>query len=475
VSVDTTPAGSAGSVGDRYRLLECVAGDPDGPAVAWRAWDNLLNRPVTLTVVRPGGPPAGGFLAHAHAVSTIVHPTLARVYDAVDEGARAYVVSEWVTGTPFTALLRDGALDPEAAASTVARVADGVAAAHAAGVAFGGVHPDHVVVTADGEVKLAQVVGDGRAAAGDDVRGLGALLYGALTAHWPLAATGGAAALRPATTSSGHLLSPRQVRAGVPEDLSTLAVRALDATGPHGLSSAAAMSTVLSERAGPGGDDVFSFADDRRERGRRSRWWARAIPVVAGLAVLALLGWVVGNALGGLPGGGDGGTPPAAADPSTSSPTAAPLRAVTPNGASLFDPRGDKTEDEGIDLSYDGKSATSWSTDRYRRNNTFGGLKEGMGIAYDFGEPTAVREITVSTDRPGTSIEILAGDSSPDGAQASAYTEVGSKADTASTNKITVKAGTTARYYIVWLTQLTSDNEGQYYGSLSEVSFRAQA
>ncbi len=471
MSVDTTPAGSAGSVGDRYRLLECVAGDPNGPAVAWRAWDNLLNRAVTLTVVRPGGPPAGGFLGHAHAVSTIVHPTLARVYDAVDEGARAYVVSEWVTGTPFTALLRDGALDPEAAASTVARVADGVAAAHAAGVAFGGVHPDHVVVTADGEVKLAQVVGDGRAAASDDVRGLGALLYGALTAHWPLAATGGAAALRPATTSSGHLLSPRQVRAGVPEDLSTLAVRALDATGPHGLRSAAAMSAVLSERVGAGGEEVFSFADDRRERGRRSRRWAWAIPVTAGLAVLALLGWVVGSALGGLP-GGDGGAPPAAADPSTSSPTATPLRAVRPQGALLFDPRGDKTEGGDIELSYDGKSTTSWSTDRYRRSNAFGGLKDGMGIAYDFGAPTALREVTVSTDRIGMAIEILAGNTSPDGAEAAEYTRVASKADTKEENKITVKAGTTARYYIVWLTRLASDGQGQFHGSLSEVSFR---
>ncbi len=473
MSVDTTPAGSAGSVGDRYRLLECVAGDPEGPAVAWRAWDNLLNRPVTLTVVRPGGPPAGGFLAHAHAVSTIVHPALARVYDAVDEGDRAYVVSEWVTGTPFTALLRDGALDPEAAASTIARVADGVAAAHAAGVAFGGVHPDHVVVTADGEVKLAQVVGDGRAASTDDVRGLGALLYGALTAHWPLAATGGAAALRPATTSSGHLLSPRQVRAGVPEDLSTLAVRALDAAGPQGLRSAAAMSTVLSERAGPAADDVFSLGDDRRERSRRSRWVALAVPVTAGLAVLALLGWVVGSALGGLP-GRDGDTPPAsAAEPSSGGSTAAALQAVAPQGATLYDPRGDKTEGQDIDLSYDGKPDTSWLTDRYRRNNTFGGLKDGMGIAYDFGSPTALREVTVATDQPGTSIEILAGNSPDDGDTAS-YTLVGSKAETDETNKIAVKGGTTARYYIVWLTRLAEDPEstGRYYGSLSEVAFK---
>ncbi|MFL6129016.1 MAG: protein kinase family protein [Mycobacteriales bacterium] len=471
MSVDTTPAGSAGSVGDRYRLLECVAGDPDGPAVAWRAWDDLLNRPVTLTVVRPGGPAAGGFLAHAHAVSTIAHPALARVYDAVDEGGRAYVVSEWVIGTPFTALLRDGALDPDAAASTVARVADGVAAAHAAGVAFGGVHPDHVVVTADGEVKLAQVVGDGRAAATDDVRGLGALLYGALTAHWPLAATGGAAALRPATTSSGHLLTPRQVRAGVPEDLSTLAVRALDA-GPYGLRSAAAMSTVLSERSGPT-DDVFNVADERRERRHRSRWWALAIPVAAGLAVLALLGWVLGSALGGLPGGDHGAPPAAAADPSSGSPSAAaPLRAVKPVGTSLYDPKGDKAESAKIQLATDGDPATTWPTAHYtQRSNTFGGLKDGIGIAYDFGQSTALREITVSTDRPGTSIQILAGDS-PDAPDSSAYAMVGEKADTQPTNKITVKAGTEARYYIVWLTRLTSDGEGRYYGSLSEVSFK---
>ena len=181
------------------------------------------------------------------------------------------MVSEWVTGTPFTALLRDGALDAESAAGTVARVADGVAAAHGAGVAFGGVHPDHVVVTGTGEVKLAQVVGDGRAAVTDDVRGLGALLYGALTAHWPLAPTGGAAALRPATTSSGHLLSPRQVRAGVPEDLSSLAVRALDQGSPNGVRSAAAMASVLGDRVATAApDDVFGLDQDGRPSSARA-------------------------------------------------------------------------------------------------------------------------------------------------------------------------------------------------------------
>jgi hypothetical protein len=465
VSVDTaTPTGSAAAIGDRYRLIECVAGDPDGPASAWRAWDNLLNRPVTLTLVRPGGTAAVGFLSHAHAVSTIAHPALARVYDAVDEGDRAYVVSEWVTGTPFTALLRDGALDADAAAATVAKVADGVAAAHSTGISFGGVHPDHVVVTADGGVKLAQVVGDGRADPGDDVRGLGALLYGALTAHWPLAATGGAAALRPATTSSGHLLSPRQVRAGVPEDLSTLAVRALDQSGPHGLRSAAAMAAVLTERAGPP-EDAFALAPEERER-RRPRWLGLAIPVAAGLCVLALIGWLVGTALGGLPGRDGGGNTADASTPTSTSSPPASLQVVQPGSARLYDPQGDGGEDRDIDLSWDGKTTTSWPTQRYKRNASFGGLKNGMGIAYEFVQPTTLKQVTVSTDRPGAKVEIRAGDG-PD-----AQTVVGTSTTLSGTTTIPIRAAATSRYYVVWMTQLAPDGTGQFWASLSEVTFR---
>ena len=473
MSVDTTPAGSTGSVGDRYRLLECVAGDPEGPAVAWRAWDDLLNRPVTLTVVRPGGDAAAGFLSHAHAVSAVAHPSLARVWDAVDEGDRAYVVSEWVTGTPFTALLRDGALDADSAAGTVARVADGVAAAHAAGVAFGGVHPDHVVVTGNGEVKLAQVVGDGRAQAADDVRGLGALLYGALTAHWPLAPTGGAATLRPATTSSGHLLSPRQVRAGVPEDLSSLAVRALDPTAPQAVRSAATMASVLAARSGPAPDE-FDLADAGRPK-RRSRWLGLAVPVGAGLVVLALLGWVVGTALGGLPGTGDRQTA-AATEPTASAPatTTAPQPIKAQSGA-LYDPEGDKTETRGLADATDGDRATSWRTDKYARretetNPTFGGLKPGIGILYDFGRPVALRRVQVVTDRPGVQVQIRAGEVA-DADDPDTYRVVGQTTTVPQAGAEIRVSGAASRYYLVWLTQLIPDGDG-FRGSLSEVTFR---
>jgi hypothetical protein len=480
LSVDTaTPAGSAGSVGgDRYRLLECVAGDPDGPAVAWRGWDNLLARPVTLTVVRPGGPSAAGFLAHAHAVSTIVHPALARVYDAVDDGPRAYVVSEWVSGTPLSALLREGPLDAETAASTVGRVADGVAAAHATGVAFGGVHPDHVVVTPGGTVTLAQVVGDGRAAPADDVRGLGALLYAALTAHWPLAPTGGAAALRPASATSGHLLTPRQVRAGVPEDLSTLAMRALDPGAPNGVRSAAAMAAVLDQRAGPA-DDLFLFDAPEPSHPRRRRWVAVVVPVVAAFAALALVGWVVGSALGRVPGSHRGGaagiSPSGSASSGPNSTSAAPrpvLRPVPVTDATLYDPQGDQTESRRIKASWDGDDNTSWATDTYNRNAQFGSLKTGMGIAFDLSSPVALKQVRIRTDQPGIDVQVLAGDT-PEAQDISAYQVVGQKSAIGSTATISLQVPAAARYYIVWITKLAQSTEvqGKYDASLSEVRF----
>jgi hypothetical protein len=479
VSVDTaTPTGSAGSVGDRYRLLECVAGDPEGPAVAWRAWDTLLARAVTLTVVRPGGSAAGGFLGHAHAVSSIVHPALARVYDAVDEDNRAYVVSEWVSGTPLTALLREGALDPDTAAATVARVADGVAAAHGAGVAFGGVHPDHVVVTPGGTVTLAQVVGDGRAAPTDDIRGLGALLYAALTAHWPLAPTGGAAALRSASANGGHLLTPRQVRAGVPEDLSTLAMRALDPGAPHGVRSAAALTTVLADRAAPG-EEMFPYEPEEPGPRRRRRWVALIAPIAAAFAVLAILGWLVGSALGRVPGDKKGspvatGAQSSSSTSTTSAPpsTQAALQAASVQGASLYDPSptGDGAEAKKIDQSYDGNPATAWPTDLYKRSATFGNLKKGLGIAYNLGQPAVLRQVQISTSQPGSSVQILAGDS-PNAGNPASYRVVGEASSLGTSQTIQLKPGAPAQYYIVWITKLVPAEGGQFGASLSEVRF----
>jgi hypothetical protein len=41
-----------------------------------------------------------------------------------------------------------------------------------------------------------------------------------------------------------------------------------------------------------------------------------------------------------------------------------------------------------------------------------------------------------------------------------------------SSDTFSIASGTSARYYIVWLTQLVPDGDSEYVGSISEVTFK---
>src|SRR5439155_7305750 len=133
---------------DRYRLEEHIGNDSLGRQL-WRGIDVILRRPVAVVLRYPGGDSAGEMLSAAVAASRIVHPHLAGVYDAIDEGDRAYVVREWVDGLSLRELVADSALEPERATMIGAAVADAVAAVHATGMAHGNIHPGTVLVASD--------------------------------------------------------------------------------------------------------------------------------------------------------------------------------------------------------------------------------------------------------------------------------------------------------------------------------------
>jgi serine/threonine protein kinase len=67
----------------------------------WRGSDVILQRPVPVVLALPPGGDSRrrDALAPRSTASRIVHPHLIGVYDAIDEGDRAYVVREWVEGT----------------------------------------------------------------------------------------------------------------------------------------------------------------------------------------------------------------------------------------------------------------------------------------------------------------------------------------------------------------------------------------
>ena len=117
---------------DRYRLEEHIDTDTAGRQI-WRGIDIVLRRPVALVIRQPGGEAAAGMLTAAVAASRIVHPHLVSVYDAIDEGHRAYLVREWVPGVALRDVLRQAPLDAERATLVTHAVAEAVAALHAAG------------------------------------------------------------------------------------------------------------------------------------------------------------------------------------------------------------------------------------------------------------------------------------------------------------------------------------------------------
>jgi hypothetical protein len=95
----------------------------------------------------------------------------------------------------------------------------------------------------------------------------------------------------------------------------------------------------------------------------------------------------------------------------------------------------------------DGSSSTSWMTQTYG-DQTFGGLLTGLGLVLDAGSPVKLTHLTVKTPTPGFRAEIQSGDSPTSG-----FTPDSSPRTVSSTTTFTLN-GNTARYYVVWITQL---------------------
>ena len=489
-SVDQVLAG-------RYRLLRPVT--RHRVSTLWRGVDEVLARPVAVrTLERPetvvGGKDA--FLAAAVEAGRLSHPRIASIYDAAEEQGLPYVVSEWVDGGSLAALLSHGPLEPPRATTVVAQVAEATAYAHSRGVAHLDLDALNVLLCADGSTKVtdfrlgallraaadatpppAPSHADGTldsAAEGRDVRGLGALLYACLTGR---SAYGGEGDLAAAPARDGVLLSPRQVRAGVPRELDAVVTRLLLPPRPRGgspITTAAGVVAALAPLPGVGSSSRPAEPTPltRPQRPRASRWLRWGVPalVVTGLGAAAL---AAGYSIGELPRPPGAISPleaPASAVPAapdaTSATTAARVAAVT-----AFDPRpGDGQErNQTVPLATDGDPSTAWETVQYRSAD-FGKLKDGVGLLFDLGSAVKVRNVEVAFAQKGLSVELRA--SNARGTTAEAFPVVAKVADAVTRVTLRPDAVTPAsRYWLVWVTKLAKSGDGKYMAGIAEVAF----
>ena len=473
---------------DRYRLEEQINDDASGRQV-WRGADVVLRRPVAVVLHYPGGEHAAEMLRAAVAASRVNHANFVGVYDAIDEGDRAYVVREWVDGAALRDYLTQTPLTPARATTIGHAVASAVAAVHAADMVHGNIHPGSVLIGTDGRVVLGDARADGDATAEADIRAVGGVLYYALTGRWPhaeLPLADGRDLPDAVRDDNGALATPRQVRAGVPTYLDELAADLLNPQVPVPAvdALAAELGRLDAEAEVEAAMEEFFESDGRLGLGAGpdsapSRPAGRKIAVgVAALVLVAVTGLLVSAKFLSPADARDPGTPGGV---STSAPSVAPTTGnaepikLTADQLRVIDPpRGDGAELAGVEKVIDGDLDTGWQTHTYHNHPKFGLLKPGMGILIDLGEPRRA-QVEVVLSAVGASVQLRAGNSDfpptreGDEQLYNSYDVVQEYVDYHGTKMVFNAPKEPTRYLLVWITSLPQVGEARYSLGVQEI------
>lgn len=480
---------------DRYRIDRALGSGAIGTVYA--AEDLLLTRPVAVKVIDPAfaddGEVAEAVRRAGSLMASVSHPGLVTVYDATQLDEHYCIVMELVPGPNLQSLIDDGGVSPQLAARIGSQAADALQKLHDLDRVHGRVTPGNVLVTPAGTAKLVDV------ALGPDVPEHGAAAD-SVTDVQDLADALRESVADPAARDAADLVDVLDA-ARTNTDGSTwsagqladaLRVLASGATpgpivaGSRDAERTAAMPTGTSRAADPGatqvlpvhdtqeleptrpiaveaGDEPRTVAgrpptrDDRPARPLRPAWFGRALLVVAVLAVIVVVATRYDS---GAPlDGGNGGE---GAEP------------VAIQAASDFDPLGGGGEHgDEVPFAFDGDPATAWTTEGYEQPD-LGGIKAGVGIWFDLGQPSDVRRITLTMPFEGADVAVYGLDTQPQGRDPSAWGEpVATLSGAPAHQDVQVPEGRTARYWLVWITHLGPD-DGRYRAGVAEIAFAAR-
>jgi hypothetical protein len=353
-------------IANRYRLEERIGVGAMG--VVWRAADELLGRTVAMKELL--AVPAGEsgpeieesrkrILREGRIGARLQHPHVISMFDVVIHEERPWLVMEYLPSESLAARIsREGPLSAVETADIGRQMADGLAAAHHAGVVHRDVKPGNVLIAADGLVKLtdfgvsravdevqltrtgviagtpaylAPEVAQGRQpTAASDVFALGATLYAAVEGVPPFGLDDNAFALLH-KVATGEPETPRKAGA-----LTGVLMRLLS-VDPEARPSAAEardlLGGVTTPVASPPEETPSTNADTVRRGGALG--WRRVsalLGVLVGLLVL-MGGMAIVVLTGGL---GGAAAAPSASRPATTeqtpaaTPSPAPPAATTP-------------------------------------------------------------------------------------------------------------------------------------------------
>ena len=296
---------------DRYSPVRFLG--QGGMGRVFLAWDPRLRRDVALKFVRNDDAElARRFVSEARAQARVDHAHVCRVYEVGEVQGRVYIAMQYVDGQPLNALV--DALTVEQKAMLLREAAEGVHAAHRAGLVHRDIKPSNILVerTPEGGLKpyvmdfgLARDWKEGVTATGTvlgtphymspeqargevtrldrraDVYSLGATLYALLTGQFPVPGDNGLEVLSNIATAEPR--PPRTLDADIPADLEAITLKCLEKDRSARYGSARELA-----------EDLGRFLDGapvlaRTGAGYRARKWLRRHRSAVATASIVLL------------------------------------------------------------------------------------------------------------------------------------------------------------------------------------------
>jgi|GEM_PF-1194722 len=287
-----------------------------GMGIVYQARDLRLNRTVALKLLL--GSTGGESLRlrlrrEAEALARLRHSNVIQIYEVGEANGCHYLSLEYVDGPSLDSTNTVELREPLRAAELVEKLAKAIHTAHRAGIVHRDLKPSNVLITSEGEPKIADfglaklldeandgatrsgqlvgtpgyaapeqvsTVGDGVTASAD-VYALGAILYHLLTGRPPFRSDSTLETLLQVMRDPPN--PPTKLNPQVPRDLETICLTCLHKDPAKRYASAEALA-----------DDLRRYIDGRPVRARpirllgRAIRWARRYPAAAGLIGLAI-------------------------------------------------------------------------------------------------------------------------------------------------------------------------------------------
>ena len=129
-----------------------------GMGEVYRARDTRLNREVALKVLpqefTDDPRRRARFEREARAAAALNHPNIVGLFDVGEQDGVMYIVSEVVAGETLGAMIARGPVPVRKLLDIAVQIADGMACAHAAGIAHGDLKPANIMIASDGRAKI---------------------------------------------------------------------------------------------------------------------------------------------------------------------------------------------------------------------------------------------------------------------------------------------------------------------------------